>query len=166
MKVYYQILIRLGFSGRKQLLGSIFQEDNDPQHGSKFSRGYLNEKNKTGWCVSFNQSLDLNPTELIWDHLDTKLRKMCNTSNNVLWQNSQRACTHARYWITSVQKRRFNPREIGLTLLYGKRDHFEILDHPRHVLHSLSLPAAMPSGMGEGQMVKKGPKLQSSFPTA
>ncbi|KAK4015043.1 hypothetical protein OUZ56_032821 [Daphnia magna] len=51
-------------------------------------------------------------------------------------------------------------------LLYGKKDHFEILDHPRHVLHSLSLPAAMPSDMGEGQMVKKGPKLKSSFPTA
>ncbi|KAK4037562.1 hypothetical protein OUZ56_029594 [Daphnia magna] len=31
-------------------------------------------------------------------------------------------------------------------LLYGKKDHFEILDHPQHVLNSLSLPAAMPSG--------------------
>ncbi|KAK4003709.1 hypothetical protein OUZ56_005464 [Daphnia magna] len=38
-------------------------------------------------------------------------------------------------------------------LLYGEKDHFEILDHPRNVLHSLSLPAAMPLG-GEGRMAK------------
>jgi hypothetical protein len=36
-------------------------------------------------------------------------------------------------------------------------DQSQILDHPPHVLHSLSLPAAMPPGMGEGGGVKKGP---------
>ncbi|KAK4007420.1 hypothetical protein OUZ56_012577 [Daphnia magna] len=88
---------------------------------------------------------------------------------------------HHSNWLINFKKRNFasGPYQIRhlttafllnfailIRLLYGKKDHFEILDHPRHVLHSLSLPAAMPSGMGEGQMVKKGPKLQSSFPTA
>jgi transposase len=35
------------------------------------------------------QSHDLNPIEQIWDHVDTKLRKMCNTSKNTLWLNLQ-----------------------------------------------------------------------------
>ena len=35
------------------------------------------------------QSPDLNPIEQIWDHVDSKLRKMCNTSKNTLWLNLQ-----------------------------------------------------------------------------
>jgi transposase len=35
------------------------------------------------------QSPDLNPIEQIWDHVDTKLRKMCNTSKHSLWLNLQ-----------------------------------------------------------------------------
>ena len=44
-----------------------------------------------------------------------------------------------------------------LLLVYGEKDQFEKLDHPPLELHSLSLPAAMPPGMGEGGGVGKGP---------
>ncbi len=37
------------------------------------------------------QSPDLNPIEQIWDHVDSKIRKMCNTSKNSLWVNLQTA---------------------------------------------------------------------------
>nr|CAH0108862.1 unnamed protein product [Daphnia galeata] len=83
MKVYHQILIRHALPGGKRLIGRgfVFQEDNDPKNGSK-----LCEVIRMVWPP---QSHDLNPIEQIWDHVDTKLRKMCNTSKNTLWLNLQ-----------------------------------------------------------------------------
>ncbi|KZS00198.1 TE: Transposable element Tcb1 Transposase, partial [Daphnia magna] len=96
MKVYHQILIRHVLPGGKRLLGRgfTFQEDNDPKHASKLCRGYLDRKENAGEVIRMvwpPQSPDLNPIEQIWDHVDTKIRKMCNTSKNSLWVNLQTA---------------------------------------------------------------------------
>jgi hypothetical protein len=37
------------------------------------------------------QNPNLKPIEKIWDHVDSKIRKMCNTSKNSLWVNLKTA---------------------------------------------------------------------------
>lgn len=57
--------------------GFIFQEDNDPKHKSHLCQDFIRTKSQSRDLVLMNwppQSPDLSPIELLWDHLDRKLR--------------------------------------------------------------------------------------------
>jgi len=68
----------------------LFQQDNDPKHTSKLATNTLEELNiKTlGWPA---QSPDLNPIEMMWNHLKKKLRqkKQIYSTKEELWEAAQ-----------------------------------------------------------------------------
>ena len=68
--------------------GFIFMQDNDPKHTSKLCRSYIKDKENCGDLKYMDwpsQSPDLNPIEMLWDHLDREVRKKCPTSKESLW---------------------------------------------------------------------------------
>lgn len=79
--------------------GFVFQQDNDPKHSSKLCKGYLEEQHRRRKVNVMEwppQSPDLNPIELLWEHLDRELRKTCPTSKsdmldkiNITWNAIQ-----------------------------------------------------------------------------
>lgn len=63
--------------------GFILQEDNDPKHKSKLCQNCLGEKERNDKFENMEQtaqSPDLNPIELVWDELDTRVKAKQPTS--------------------------------------------------------------------------------------
>jgi len=70
------------------------QQDNDPKHTSKLCSNYLQREEESGalkMMVWPPQSPDLNPIELLWDELDRRVRRVCLTSQEHLWEILQKA---------------------------------------------------------------------------
>ena len=65
------------------------QQDNDPQNTSKKCKEYLQEEEKEGEIKIMiwpPQPPDLNPIELLWNELDTRVKTQFPTSENKLWE--------------------------------------------------------------------------------
>ena len=88
---YHSILQRQAIPSGRRLIGAnfIMQQDNDPKHTSKLCKNYLLKKQSDGVLTIMEwpaQSPDLNPIELLWEHLDRMVRKKCPTSQSHLWE--------------------------------------------------------------------------------
>ena len=68
----------------------FFQHDNDPKHTSKLTKDFLEELNikVLSWPA---QSPDLNPIEMMWNHLKKTLRerKHIYSTKEELWEAAQ-----------------------------------------------------------------------------
>ncbi|KAF2903887.1 hypothetical protein ILUMI_02289 [Ignelater luminosus] len=77
-------------SGRRLIgRGFIFQQHNDPKHSFKLCKSFLSEKKRRREIVVLTwplQSPDLNAIELLWEELDSKVRKNFPKSDNRLWE--------------------------------------------------------------------------------
>ena len=88
---YHSILQRHAIPCGWHIIGVNFllQQDNDPKHSSKLCNNYLGKKQSAGILSIMEwpaQSLDLNPTELLWEQLDHQdtLEYGCQ-SHSALW---------------------------------------------------------------------------------
>ncbi|KAK4024508.1 hypothetical protein OUZ56_009931 [Daphnia magna] len=100
---------------------------------SKRCLKFLERGSTCHFCLHLNELLPLKQSKME-KHISrnrkfetsNKLRKNSREEIIILRKDMVRSCnrvladklsnTHARYWITSVQKKRFNPRDIGLTV--------------------------------------------------
>uniref|UniRef100_A0A8K9WPQ4 TBC1 domain family member 15 n=1 Tax=Oncorhynchus mykiss TaxID=8022 RepID=A0A8K9WPQ4_ONCMY len=65
---------------------SLLQQDNDPKNSSKLCNNYLGKKQSAGILSIMDwpaQSLDLNPIDLLWEHLDLYLYSLSQESSSV-----------------------------------------------------------------------------------
>lgn len=89
-KLYHKILQFNAFPSGKKIIGRnfVFQQDNDPKHTSKYCKDYIIKKEQRRELQFMDwpaQSPDCNPIELLWDHLDMKIRETHITSAKHLW---------------------------------------------------------------------------------
>jgi len=96
-KGYHSILSRHCIPSGTRLIGRgfVMQEDNEQNTLLNYSN-YLHRKEKSGALKKMvwpPQSPDLNPIELLWDELDRRVRKVCPTSQEHLWEILQKAWT-------------------------------------------------------------------------
>ncbi|KAK4006780.1 hypothetical protein OUZ56_011938 [Daphnia magna] len=138
-----------GFCGRSRTLNFTIQLfDRNPKNyarfKAKFRALYENEYNGSPALLLLvisalrefglaSPTLDLDLDQL---RIERTLGVMWNGKTDMLTFKIRKQPSH-----DVLTKRNFL-----IKLLYGEKDHFQILDHPRNVLHSLSLPAAEPLG--------------------
>jgi hypothetical protein len=70
----------------------VYMEDNDPKHTSHLCRNYLRTLADRHHFEIMDwppQSPDLNPIELLWDHMKREVCKRCPTSADHLWDICQ-----------------------------------------------------------------------------
>ena len=88
---YHSILQRHAIPLGIRLVGRsfVFQQDNDPKHTSKLCKNYAAER-KCGSAQNHDswppQSPDLNPIELVWDELDSRVKAKQPMSALHLWK--------------------------------------------------------------------------------
>lgn len=90
-KGYHNILVRHAIPSGMRLIGLEFtlQQDNDPKHTSRLCKDYVERKERLGILKNMMwppQSPDLNPIEVLWDHLDRCVREVNITSRDHLWR--------------------------------------------------------------------------------
>lgn len=81
-----------------------FMHDNDPKHTAVVCKNYLSaqERKKNFKVMTWPpQSPDLNPIELLWDELDRRVRKVCPTSKEHLWNILEREWTNIPHTVLS-----------------------------------------------------------------
>ena len=64
-------------------LSFVFQQANDPKHTSRLCNGYFTKKESDGVLHQVTwppQSPDLNPIEMVWDELDSRVKEKQPTS--------------------------------------------------------------------------------------
>ena len=88
---YLSILQRYAIPSGLILVGLsfVFQQDSDPKHTSRLSKGYLTKKESDGVMHQMTmppQSPDLNPIEMVWDELDRRVKKKQPTSVQHMWE--------------------------------------------------------------------------------
>lgn len=87
---YLEILRNHAVPSGLRIIGNnfTFMQDNDPKHTAKVCKDYLREQQDQNTLKVMTwppQSPDLNPIELLWDELDRRIRKVCPTSQEHLW---------------------------------------------------------------------------------
>ena len=70
-------------------LSFVFQQDNDLKHTSRLCKGYLTKKESDGVLHLMTwppQLPDFNPTEMVWDELDLRVKEKQPTSAQHMWE--------------------------------------------------------------------------------
>ena len=68
--------------------GFVLMKDNDQKHTSKLCQRYIRSKEEQHFLQLMSwvaQSAGLNPTELVWDEFDQKVRAKQPTNEAHLW---------------------------------------------------------------------------------
>jgi hypothetical protein len=75
-------------------LSIVFQPDTDPTHTSRLCNGYLTKRESDGVLhqMTWPQSHDLNPIEMVWDELDRRVKEKQPTSALHMWELLQDCC--------------------------------------------------------------------------
>ena len=88
---YHSILQRCAIPSGLRLVGQsfVFQQDNDPKHTSRLCKGYLTKKESDGVLHQMTwppQSPNLNPIEMVWDVLESRVKEKQPKSAPHMWE--------------------------------------------------------------------------------
>lgn len=125
---YHNILQRHAVPSGTELIDCnfVFQQDNDPRNTSHYCTNYLQQKQRDGVLQILKwppQSPDLNPTELLWDELDRRVRDLKPTNLNSLWDYIKDAWNNMKS--QTLQKHVEKKPKICAEVIKAKGDQFQ-----------------------------------------